>query len=59
MPEGDDPLSWTDSPEGAICTYTDTSREYTLRAVVDADGEVSEENEDNNEFTKQEPQKVV
>jgi len=55
--EGEDPLSWTDTDEGAICTYTDTSREYTLKAVVDEDDEVQEEDEENNEFTKE--QKVV
>jgi cell division septation protein DedD len=60
VPEGEDPLSWTDTDEGAICTYTDTSVEYTLKAVVDEDNEVNEgDNEDNNEFTKPEPQKVV
>jgi len=57
VPEGEDPLSWTDTAEGAICTHTDTSRTYTLRAVVDKDDEVSEEDEENNELTKE--QKVV
>ena len=57
IPEGEDPLSWTDTAEGAICTYTDTSHTYTLRAVVDEDDEVSEEDEKNNELTKE--QKVV
>ncbi|MGB2841317.1 MAG: DUF3344 domain-containing protein [Halobacteriota archaeon] len=52
-----DPLSWTDTAEGAICTYTDTSREYRLRAVVDEDEEVDEWNDDNNELTKK--QKVI
>ncbi|HID20193.1 MAG TPA: hypothetical protein EYP28_04570, partial [Methanophagales archaeon] len=59
-PEGEDPLSWTDTPEGAICTYTDTNREYTLRAVVDEDGDVPElepEGEENNVLTKE--QEVV
>jgi hypothetical protein len=50
MPEGEDPLSWTDTSEGAILSYTDTNKIYTLRAVVDEDGKVSEENEDNNEL---------
>lgn len=58
-PEGEDPLSWTDSADGAICDYEDTSREYMLRAVVDEDDDILEDNEDNNEFTKPEPQKVV
>jgi len=58
-PEGEDPLSWTDSAEGAICDYEDTSREYMLRAVVDEDDDILEDDEDNNEFTKPEPQKVV
>ena len=57
VPEGEDSLSWTDTAEGAICTYTDTSREYTLRAVVDEDDEIVEEEEENNELTKE--QKVV
>ena len=56
-PEGEDPLSWTDTAEGAICTYTDTSNTYTLRAVVDEGNEVSESNEENNTLTKE--QKVV
>ena len=45
--EEEDPLSWTDTAEGAICTYTDTSVEYTLKAkvVADEDGEVLAENE--------------
>jgi hypothetical protein len=58
-PEGEDPLSWTDSAEGAICSYEDTSREYMLRVVVDEDDDILEEDEDNNELTKPEPQKVV
>ncbi|MCK4736203.1 MAG: DUF3344 domain-containing protein [Methanophagales archaeon] len=48
-PEGGDPLSWTDTSEGAKLTYTDASKTYTLRAVVD--------DEENNELTKK--QKVV
>jgi hypothetical protein len=51
-PEGKDPLSWEDNAEGAILSYTDTNRIYTLKAVVDEEGEVSEEKEDNNERTK-------
>ena len=50
-PVGDDPLAWTDTAEGAIFTYTDTSKEYTLKAVADADEEVSESNESNNNMT--------
>ncbi|HID20280.1 MAG TPA: DUF3344 domain-containing protein [Methanophagales archaeon] len=53
--EGEDPLSWTDTAEGAICVYTDTSK--VLKAVVDEEDEVLEANEANNEFTKE--QKVV
>ena len=57
-PEGEDPLSWTDTAEGAKLSYNDTtSKTYTLRAVVDEGEEVSEENEGNNELTKE--QKVV
>ncbi|MCK4731675.1 MAG: DUF3344 domain-containing protein, partial [Methanophagales archaeon] len=62
VPEGEeplDPLSWTDTDEGAICTYTDTSVEYTLKAVVDKDNKVEEEDEDNNEFTKPGPPQEV
>ena len=55
-----DPLSWTDTAEGAICYYDDTSREYTLRAVVDEEDEVDEgDNEENNEFIKEQKQKVI
>jgi hypothetical protein len=50
-PEGEDPLGWTDTPEGAILTHTGTSKTYTLRAVVDEAGEVSESNESNNNMT--------
>jgi hypothetical protein len=57
VPEGSDSLSWTDTAEGAICIYTDSNKIYTLRAVVDEDNEVPEENEENNECTKE--QKVV
>ena len=60
VPEGEDPLSWTDTAEGAISYYDDTSREYTLRAVVDEEDEVDEgDNEDNNEFIKEQEQKVI
>ena len=60
VPEGEDPLeplSWTDTAEGAICTYTDTSKTYTLKAVVDEANEVDEWNGENNQLTKD--QKVV
>jgi len=47
--EGEDPLSWTDTEEGAICDYEDTSK--VLKAVVDKDDEVDEgDNENNNEL---------
>ncbi len=52
IPEGEDPLSWADTAEGAILSYTDTNKIYTLRAVVDEEGNVSEGNEDNNEFSE-------
>ncbi|NQE53028.1 hypothetical protein C5S29_05505, partial [ANME-1 cluster archaeon GoMg3.2] len=54
--EGEDPLSWTDTAEGAVCVYTDTSK--VLKAVVDEEDEVLEADEANNEFTTKE-QKVV
>jgi hypothetical protein len=44
-PEGEDPLSWEDSAEGAILSYTDTNKIYRLRAVVVEDDEVLAENE--------------
>jgi hypothetical protein len=56
MLEGEDPLSWTDTAEGAICVYTDSSK--MLKAVVDEEDEVLEADEANNEFTAEE-QKVV
>ena len=56
-PEGEDVLGWTDTAKGAKITHDDTSKPYTLRAVVDEGEEVSEENEGNNELTKE--QKVV
>jgi hypothetical protein len=40
--EQGDPLSCVDTAEGAVCTYKDTTREYTLRAVVEWDGEKNE-----------------
>jgi PGF-pre-PGF domain-containing protein len=46
--EGNDPLSWTVTPEGAKLYYKDTNEDYTLEAVVD---------EDNNTFGKE--QEVV
>ncbi|MGB3457707.1 MAG: DUF3344 domain-containing protein [Halobacteriota archaeon] len=48
-PEGEDPLSWEDSAEGAILSYTDTNKIYRLRAVVVEDGKEIAKNE-----TKQE-----
>jgi hypothetical protein len=56
-PEGEDVLGWTDTAEGAKITRNDTGKNYTLRAVVDEDNEVSESNEENNNLTKE--QKVV
>jgi PGF-pre-PGF domain-containing protein len=50
-PEGEDPLSWTDTAQGAKLTYKDTNRNYTLSAVVDEDEAVQEHNETNNELT--------
>ena len=47
-PEGEDPLRWTDTAEGAILTHTGISKTYTLRAVADEASEVSESNESNN-----------
>jgi PGF-pre-PGF domain-containing protein len=57
MPEGEDPLSWTDTAQGAKLSYTDTNRIYTLSAVVDEDEAVPELNETNNEFSRE--QEVV
>ena len=45
IPEGEEPLSWTDSAEGAILFYTDTNRIYTLKALVDKDNKILPENE--------------
>ena len=56
-PEGEDPLSWTDTAQGAKLAYKDTSKNYTLSAVVDEDEAVQELNETNNELTR--AQKVV
>ncbi|NMX22135.1 hypothetical protein C5S30_06870, partial [ANME-1 cluster archaeon GoMg4] len=56
-PVGEDPLSWTDTAEGAKLSYKDTSRTYALRVVVDESDEILEESEENNELTKE--QKVV
>jgi hypothetical protein len=56
-PEGEDPLSWTDTAEGAKLFYLDTSRTYTLRVVVDESDDILEESEENNELTEE--QKVV
>ena len=57
MPEGEDPLSWTDTAEGAKLSYDDTDKNYTLKAVVDEADDVQELNETNNEVTQE--QKVV
>jgi len=48
-PEGEDPLSWADTAEGAILSYTDTNWDCTLKAVVVEDGKEIAVNE-----TKQE-----
>ena len=56
-PEGGDPLTWTDTAEGAKLSYMDTSKTYMLKAVIDESGEISEEDEGNNELTKE--QEVV
>jgi len=45
-PEGEDPLSWEDSAEGAVLSYTDTNKIYRLRAVAVEDDEVLAENEE-------------
>ena len=50
-PEGEDPLGWTDTAEGAILSHTGTSKTYTLEAVADEVNEVSESNETNNNMT--------
>jgi PGF-pre-PGF domain-containing protein len=49
-PEGEDPLSWTDTAQGAKLTYKDTNKVYTLSARADEEGDVEELNETNNEF---------
>ena len=51
VPTGEDPLSWTDTPDGSIITYTTTDRTYDLKVVVDEVYEVSEEDESNNDLT--------
>jgi PGF-pre-PGF domain-containing protein len=56
-PEGEDPLSWTDTTKGAKLAYKDTNKNYTLSAVVDEDEAVQELNETNNELVRE--QKVV
>jgi hypothetical protein len=48
-PKDEDPLSWADTAEGAILSYTDTNWDCTLKAVVVEDGKEIAENE-----TKQE-----
>ncbi len=56
-PEGEDPLSWIDTADGALCAYTDTSKQYLLHVVVDEGDEISEDDEGNNELTRE--QQVV
>ena len=56
-PEGEDPLTWTDTTKGAKLFYKDTNKNYTLSAVIDDDEEVQELNETNNELARE--QKVV
>ncbi|RZN44145.1 MAG: DUF3344 domain-containing protein [Methanophagales archaeon ANME-1-THS] len=56
-PMGRDPLSWKDTAEGARITYTDTSKTYKLRVVVDPSDAVLEADEKNNELIQK--QKVV
>ena len=51
-PEGEDPLSWTTTAQGAKLIYRETNKNYTLQAVVDEDEEVQESNETNNELTR-------
>ena len=53
-PIGEDPLGWTDTAEGAILSYTDTTKTYMLRAVVDGANEIEESNETNNNMTASE-----
>jgi len=43
--EEGDPLSCTDTADGAICRYDDTSREYTLKAEIGEDDEVLEQDQ--------------
>ena len=50
----EDPLGWTDTPEGAILTSTSNPRTYTLRAVADEDDRIAESNESNNNLTASE-----
>ncbi|MCK4733379.1 MAG: DUF3344 domain-containing protein, partial [Methanophagales archaeon] len=51
---GDNPLTWTDTAQGALGTYTDTSKNYTLKVVVDEANEVEESDEtNNNKFVSQ------
>lgn len=47
-PEGEDPLSWTNTPEGAVLSYKDTSKTYRLKAFVDEEDRIEESNESNN-----------
>jgi len=50
VPIGEDPLSWTDTADGSLITYTTTDRTYDLEVVVDEADEVSEEDESNNDL---------
>jgi hypothetical protein len=54
---GANPLTWTDTAQGALGIYTDTSKNYTLKVVVDEANEVAESDETNN--NKSMSQKVV
>ncbi len=56
-PEGEDPLGWTDTAQGAKLIYKNTNKNYTLSAVLDEDEAVQELNETNNELTR--AQRVV
>jgi hypothetical protein len=56
-PAGKDLLSWVDTPYGSKITYTTTDKTYNLKAAVDEDDEIAEENEANNNLTAL--QKVV
>jgi len=51
VPTGEDPVSWTDTADGSIITYTTTDRTYDLKVVVDEVDEILEEDESNNDLT--------